>query len=109
MSRDRNVFKLSGNMALGGGLPGAPPANNYKYVSSSTNDYNNYSSEDMSAAKNSLQLLKNKLQAKKIEEVTNPEVPYLTFSLEQTTSPTPTATSTPTPTPRPPTGNVLSQ
>lgn len=56
----RNVFKLSGNMALGGGLQdysGAP----YKAVGKPMD----YSNEDISAAKNSLRLLKAKQQAKR--------------------------------------------
>ena len=65
----RNVFKLSGNMALGGGMPGWNSGGNYKYTPQS--DYNQ---EDITAAKNSLQLLKAKQQAKRAEEMIGSEV-----------------------------------
>jgi hypothetical protein len=48
-------------MALGGGLPGSS-GSNYKYQGQQPIDYNH---EDISAAKNSLQLLKAKQQAKR--------------------------------------------
>lgn len=65
----RNVFKLSGNMALGGAMPGAGSSGNYKYAPQV--DYNQ---EELSAAKNSLQLLKAKQQAKRAEEMLGSEV-----------------------------------
>lgn len=65
----RNVFKLSGNMALGGGVPGTGSSANYKYT-----PQNSYNQEDINAAKNSLQLLKAKQQQKRSEEMFGSDV-----------------------------------
>lgn len=78
----RNVFKLSGNMALGGALPDYS-GGSYKGIGRPSE----YSTEDISAAKNSLQLLKAKQQAKRAEEMLASDVHPIQPRAEVATSP----------------------